>query len=242
MKYCPTCNFSFPDFQHVCDFDRTELVSDPERKALIKAPRSLLRRFFAAPTFLTSLAILVLVLGKVLISFFYSDIESIPAVKYQDSARPNSILTADRGASDQFAQINLPARSTRSSVGTLRLAKTPSRSVARLNQRTSARDRFEFKPQADISFGARVPRQIAYARGNASEPLADRNSQVVSPRGAVVTTGSQKSEIAARKETRPKTQTAPVQTARNDVSSQKTPKVTAFLKATWRVLKKPFDF
>jgi len=60
MKHCPACNFSFPDFHIVCDFDGSELVQDPQRLALIKLParRSFIRQFMTSPKTLTALAIL----------------------------------------------------------------------------------------------------------------------------------------------------------------------------------------
>ena len=30
MKRCPKCDFSFASFHHVCDFDGTDLIDDPE--------------------------------------------------------------------------------------------------------------------------------------------------------------------------------------------------------------------
>jgi len=60
MKHCPACNFSFPDFHIVCDFDGSELVQDPQRLALIKLParKSFIRQFMTSPKTLTALAIL----------------------------------------------------------------------------------------------------------------------------------------------------------------------------------------
>lgn len=71
MKHCPACNFSFPDFHLVCDFDGTELVPDRQALALIKLPprRSLIRRSLASPKTLTALAILGLFLIAALIAY-----------------------------------------------------------------------------------------------------------------------------------------------------------------------------
>jgi hypothetical protein len=59
MKHCPACNFTFPDFHLVCDFDGTELIPDPERLSLIKIParRSHLRAVIVSPKALTAVAI-----------------------------------------------------------------------------------------------------------------------------------------------------------------------------------------
>ena len=63
MKYCPSCNFTFPDFHHVCDFDGTELVSASERPALPAAScrQSLLRRCLKWPTLLAALGLIAVV-------------------------------------------------------------------------------------------------------------------------------------------------------------------------------------
>jgi hypothetical protein len=71
MKHCPACNFSFPDFHLVCDFDGTELVPDWQRLALIKfSPRqSFVRRWLTSAKTLTALAILGLFSTAAFIAF-----------------------------------------------------------------------------------------------------------------------------------------------------------------------------
>ena len=71
MKHCPACNFTFPDFHLVCDFDGTELVSDRQRLALIKVPprRSFMRRLTTSSKTLTTLAILGLFLTAAFIAY-----------------------------------------------------------------------------------------------------------------------------------------------------------------------------
>jgi hypothetical protein len=71
MKHCPACNFSFPDFHLVCDFDGTELVPDPERLALIRfQPRRwFIRRFLTSPKTVTAFAILGLFFIAAFIAF-----------------------------------------------------------------------------------------------------------------------------------------------------------------------------
>lgn len=72
MKHCPACNFSFPDFHLVCDFDGTELLTDPERPSLIKTPprHTLLRRVVTSPKLLTTLAILFVFLGTAFLAYY----------------------------------------------------------------------------------------------------------------------------------------------------------------------------
>jgi len=71
MKHCPACNFSFPDFHLVCDFDGRDLVPDSQRYALIKfSPRqSFVRRWLTSAKTLTALAILALFFTAAFIAF-----------------------------------------------------------------------------------------------------------------------------------------------------------------------------
>ena len=254
MKYCPACNFSFPDFHHVCDFDGTELASDPKRESLVSEQPSRLRRVIRSPIFLTSLAILLLICSAVLIGYLESGTESIPTVRGQTLALPNSNSIADTRASKKPpVQVNSPTPSKggsiaslkklpRSAHATLRRQGSPFRSVgARLNKRITDGDLFESKSQAERSSDSGIRRELEDAGRSSSEVRADRSLQPGSPRAAVVATGSDKSEIATRKENQQPSRTAATPTAR-DVSNEKSGKLTAFLKTTWKVLKKPFDF
>ena len=71
MKHCPACNFSFPDFHLVCDFDGTELVPDGKHLALIKLParQSSARRLMKSPQMLTALTVLGLFLTATVIAY-----------------------------------------------------------------------------------------------------------------------------------------------------------------------------
>ena len=159
MKHCPECNFSFPDFYRVCDFDGTELVPDPERLALIKVPikapprPSRLRRSLKAPMLFTSLAILVLFLSAVLIAHFESATESVPVVKEQPSPNSPGIANSVAQASNQSpAEIKTPATSTGSNItnsdtspgssaASVRRPATTARTLVRVHQRNSVGSR-----------------------------------------------------------------------------------------------------
>lgn len=82
MKHCPECNFTFPDFHRVCDFDGAELVLDPERKALMKVEPRLFhpRSGLIKPMLLTSLAVLGVFLSAVFVGYLESPAPSIPAI------------------------------------------------------------------------------------------------------------------------------------------------------------------
>lgn len=182
MKHCPTCNFSFPDFHRVCDFDGTELVLDPERLSLVKVkPRfSYPRPGLKKPMLLTSLAVLGLFLSAVFIGYVESPAPSIPAiVKHQETQHSSPGLTPIARTSGQLAEDKVTA--------------APSRTVRR-SRNTSA-----------VSSTARLRRKSA----------ADSGSR---------------NEVIARTQDSKRT------------SNEKSPKIVAVLKTTWKILKKPFDF
>ena len=245
MKYCPACNFSFPDFHHVCDFDGTELVSDPEHSSLVSAPPSKFRRILRSPMFLASAAILVLVVSAVLIGCLESGVESAPTVKYQTMAPPSRISSAPE---QSFAQIKLPPPPKRSlasprslprtSHATLPRPQAPGRSVARVHQRTSDRNVFESTLRVDRSSDASITRELADAGRSGTAARADAGSQPGT--GVVVTAPAPKTEIATRKETPQASRLPVMQTERRNGSNDKSAKLTGFLKSTWKVLKKPF--
>ena len=189
MKHCPECNFSFPDFHQVCDFDGTELVADPERPSLINAsPRpSRFRRILKSPMLLASLAMLVLFLSAVLIGYYDSTIP--PVVK--DPPSPPSLSVA-RDSTQSPALIKTPVPSKQS--GIRNLNRSPGSSSASLRRQVAA------------------PRSVARLHQKTS-----------------VSKRAQKSEIARRRDDQ-------------QSSEEKEPKLTAILKATWNVLKKPFRF
>lgn len=119
MKHCPACNFSFPDFHLVCDFDGTELVPDRQRLSLIKLPprRSFVRRCLTSPKTLTALAILGL--------FFMA-----ASIAYkQTTSRSTQTLLAP--------EVTTPPLETPATT-TSRELSTSSPSVARSNMATKA--------------------------------------------------------------------------------------------------------
>lgn len=199
MKRCPKCNLTFADFQHVCDFDGTGLVDDPETlpvsprvSALVAATQSPLLRLIMSPVFLTVLG-LAGVLSSLLLIVYYdatSQSSSIatnqpsqnstvsPVIPVQTSVPPASSKTP--AASSQASVLSNSKGTERSSAALRRQAKA-SRSSTRLHSLTTA-----------------------------------RNQQRRSP--------------------------AAVQRESKDTVNQKEPKLTAMLKTTWRILKKPFKF
>jgi hypothetical protein len=195
MKHCPACNFSFPDFHRVCDFDGTELIPDPDRPSLVNASLSptRFRRAFKSPMLLPSLVIVALFSSALLIGYFESATEVSPVVKAQPSPQPSISVARTSEQSQTLVKTPVPAKRRKLNTlpaftASLRRQATARRSQARLHQKASI--------------------------GN----------------------GSQKSEIAGRKDALPG-ERPPTQ-----ISDKKQPKLTAILKTTWNVMKKPFKF
>ena len=112
MKYCPACNFSFPDSHRVCDFDSTELVLIPEQQPLMKVnPRvSHSRPSLKKPMLLTSVAVLGLFLSAVFIGYLESPAPSIPAIVKEQEV-PNS------RSDQQLAEVKKTSERSKRTVG-----------------------------------------------------------------------------------------------------------------------------
>ena len=117
MKQCPTCQFSFADFQRVCAFDGAELVPYEKPQALMKVPQPPThpRRRLKPSMSLTSVAVLSVFLSAVLIGYLQSPNPSIPAVVVQerDANSVSGTTRAGRIAEEFTAETKVTARATR---------------------------------------------------------------------------------------------------------------------------------
>ena len=158
MKHCPACNFSFPDFHLVCDFDGTALVPDGQRLALIKLPRqhSFIRRFLISPKTLSALAILAL--------FF---IAAFIAIQQTTSRSTRTLLAAN---------VEAPPLETRATTSSREVSAFSS-SVARSNMaakapilaRRSSSSRLDVRSRREKRNEHPSP-QTEIARGSGSVP------------------------------------------------------------------------
>ena len=233
MKHCPACNFSFPDFHRVCDFDGTDLVPDPEPLSLAKSPPpSRFRRTLRSPVFWGGVLAFVVVSNAFLFALYDASSQSTPAVKAQPS--PASATSIGRVIPSGPAPESAPAlrskprpstrgksRKSSPSLGHAHLARNPSLSARQRRPAKTART----SPRQEISSAATQPNPAVTPTKPA--PLATISREVVNPDTA--NSKAQKSEVAQRKD--------PQQSSR-----EKDPKLVSMLKTTWRVLKKPFKF
>lgn len=183
MKQCPTCHFTFADFQRVCTFDGAELVPYQKAQALITVSQPETRRRGLRPLMsLTSLAVLVVFLSAVLIGYLKSPNPSIPAVAVQErDANSVSTTRAERISEEVTSEPKQTARA-------IRVRNNPKRRVP------------ASRVAPDINLGVDRAGNRSPNTTIARQPEVERTSR------------------------------------------EKSPKVVAILKTTWKVLKKPFDF
>ena len=250
MKQCPKCDFTFPDFHRVCDFDGTELVKDPELRALVKVKErplaSRLWRSIASPVVWA-----VVMLSGVLASAFlfaYYDVarQSRPVVTSPPTpAAPARAIPAaaasDQSARalDQSAQIETTVSSTRGTkINSSRLARSSSarsfsaslrrrarapHSLARLDQKRSDSD------TVSTTRGSGWVKSHKSETARSQKPDTARLQTEVARSQKSEIAHLQKSELVRGNEAQP-------------ISHEKEPRLTAMLKTTWRVLKWPFKF
>jgi hypothetical protein len=212
MKRCPKCNFSFVNFHHVCDFDGTDLVDDPETlpvspgvSALVAATRSPFRRLVKSPVFIVALALAGLVSSALLIGY------------YDTASQPNSI-TESPAARDSIVSLVPPAQPP-APIGT----RAPSTNRAEIS-----------KPAKDLS--SKRERSVTASRARArfrSSPSV-RNQQ-------------SRPELALQRKPKDKAvqkelKASALQRDSKENANRKESRLTAALKTTWSILKKPFKF
>jgi hypothetical protein len=116
MKHCPACNFRFPDFHLVCDFDGTELVPERQQLALIKVQRRLLiPRWLTSPKTVTALAIIGLFFIAAVIAFQQTTSRSTRTLLAAKVATPRlepPAITTSRAFSTSSSPVSRSNRTT----------------------------------------------------------------------------------------------------------------------------------
>src|SRR5258706_394180 len=220
MKRCPKCDFSFVNFHHVCDFDGTDLIDDPETlpvspgvSALVAATRSPFLRLVKSPVFLTVLALAGLLSSALLIGY------------YDAASQPNSIAES-RALRD--------SPDSRASIASLVPPAQP-----RAQPPTRIKTRAPFTRPNEVRTGSgsdRVLHSAAASRSRARlHPSPSNRNQQIKPETALQ---KQPEDKALQKE--PKE--SALQRNSKENANRKESKLTATLKATWNILKKPFKF
>jgi len=215
MKRCPKCDFSFVNFHHVCDFDGTDLVDDPETlpvspgvSALVAATQSSFLRLVKSPVFLVVLALAGLVSSALLIGY------------YDAASQPNSIAEspAARDSPDSIVSLVPPAQ-----------PPAPIRTQAPSTNRSEIS-----KPAKDLS--STRERSVTAARARARlHPSPSTRNQQSRPEMALQ---RQPKDKALQRESKE----SALQRDSKEKANRKESKLTAALKTTWNILKKPFKF
>ncbi len=155
MKHCPACNFSFPNFHRVCDFDGTELVPDPERPPLVNAgPRpSRGWRILKSPVFWASLLLTAVLSSSFLVAYWEATGQSTPVVRTQSPSASREIPTVVGQAPPQSSVVSEESGS----------ATNKSRNVDRLAARAQRLHR---------TSNARAPQRLEVARRKDSPEIS----------------------------------------------------------------------
>jgi hypothetical protein len=244
MKHCPSCDFTFADFHHVCDFDGTELVPDPERPSLVKRTSRVacVRRWLKSPLFLVGLLTVGLLSSGLLIGYYDSASHSASLAKDQVSQPSLSASALSARTMEQTpVQIKTPAASGRGKIAnaktsgkTLRPKPAASHAIARSYQRRPVGNRSaraETDEQAEAA-------QISQSASVASPSLKPESSQREELQQISRTTSYGNRSTKPATAQRDPRQSSPSQ----PISHEKDSGFTAMLKTTWRVLKRPFKF
>ncbi len=222
MKRCPKCDFSFASFHHVCDFDGTDLIDDPETlpvspgvSALVAATQSPFLRLVKSPVFLAVLALAGLLSSALLIGYFDA------------ASQPNSI-------GESQASRDSPSNSIASLVPPVQTRAQPQ---AQVGTRAPSTSRSEIsKPKATKDFSSTHERSVTPSRSRARLRSAPsiRNQQ-------------SRPEIALQRQPKDKapqkeSKESALQRDSKENANRKESKVTATLKMTWNIIKRPFKF
>lgn len=241
MKRCPKCDFSFVNFHHVCDFDGTDLVDDPETlpvspgvSALVAATQSRFLRLVKSPVFLIVLALAGLVSSALLIGY------------YDAATQPKSIAAspAVRDSPDSIVGLVPPAQPTDQPPTPIR-TRSPAASPNEVST-GSGSDRVTSRSEPGKPKTAK-DRSSTRARPVTASPSRARLRSSPSVRNQ-----QSRAEIAPQKQPLQRQPRAKaLQKESKDIALQRDAKVnanrkesklTAMLKMPWRILKKPFKF
>jgi hypothetical protein len=230
MKRCPKCDFSFVNFHRVCDFDGTDLIDDPDTlpvspavSALVAATQSPFLRLVKSPVFLMVLALAGLVSSALLFGY------------YDAQSQANSIVESQAARDSPDSRVSVASHVPPSQP----LARIPTRAPSTNPNEVSSdriRSRSEIsKPKAKDLSSTRVPSTTASRSRPRIRPSPSIRNQPSRPEIALQ---RQPKDKALQKDSK---ESALQQDSKRN-ADRKGSKLTAALKTTWNILKKPFKF
>ncbi|MDX6445683.1 MAG: hypothetical protein QOH71_2757 [Blastocatellia bacterium] len=231
MKRCPKCDFSFVNFHRVCDFDGTDLVDDPDTlpvspavSALVAATQSPFLRLVKSPVFLMVLA-LAGIMSSALLFGYYDAASQADSIAKGPAAQDSPDYLASKAL-----PVQAPARITTRAPST-----NPNEvSTGRGSDRVRSRSEIS-KPKAkDLSSTRERPVTTSHSPARLRPSPAIRNQ----PSRPEIALQRQPKDKAVQKESKE----GALQRDSKQNANRKGSKLTAALKSTWNVLKKPFKF
>jgi len=216
MKQCPACDFNFPDFHRVCDFDGTELIPDPSRPTLPnKSRHPRFMRRLRSPVLWAVFLLLFVLSTAFLTAYLDATYQSTDVAEAKPL--PAAIGSAIAGISDRSSTKSETQKSVKASI----LSKSSERSSVTRSRQVARR---------------RVEPHLTHTVSSKPFPLIAPTVARLEPPSSLQ---SQPPTTVARLETVP-TIAPPPESKREPPDKEN--KVTAMLKTTWRVIKKPFRF
>jgi hypothetical protein len=233
MKRCPKCDFSFVNFHRVCDFDGTDLIDDPDTlpvspavSALVAATQSPFLRLVKSPVFLMVLALAGLVSSALLFGY------------YDAQSQANSIAESQAARDSPDSRVSLASQVP----PTQPLARIPTRAPSTNPNEVSTgssdrvRSRSEIsKPKAKDHSSTREPSITTSRSRPRFRPSPSIRNQPSRPE---IARQRQPKDKALQKDSK---ESALQQDSKRN-ADRKGSKLTAALKTTWNILKKPFKF
>jgi hypothetical protein len=217
MKRCPKCDFSFASFHHVCDFDGTDLVDDPSTLPVspgISALAATQSRYLRLIKSPVFLAVLALA-GLV---------SSALLIGYFDAAsQPNSIAES-QAARNSVASLSPPVQTLAQPLAGVE-TQAPFTSRSEISEPKAARDLSGTRERSVTASRSR-------ARLRSSPSIRNQQSR------PEIALQGQPQDKALQKESK---ESAPQRDSKGNANRRES-KLTAKLKTTWNILKKPFKF
>jgi hypothetical protein len=233
MKRCPKCDRSFADFHHVCDFDGTDLVDDPRTfpvfpvvSARAAATKSPFLRLVKSPVFLT-----VLLLAGLL--------SSLLLIVYYGARQPNSIAES-RAPRDSPDSPNSIVSQAPPAQPPARIGTAPSTKPNEVSTESGPGS-----PCGQPAWGGGCDRVTH--RSEISKTKAASRSRPRLRTSPSIRNQQSRPEIALQRQPKDKSlqkesKESALQRDSKENPNRKESKLTAALKTTWNILKKPFKF
>src|SRR5713226_8112090 len=214
MKRCPKCDFSFASFHHVCDFDGTDLVDDPSTLPVSPGVSALVAATQSPYLRLIKSPVFLAVLALAGL------LSSALLIGYFDAASQHNSFAESQASRDSVVSLVPPVQPP-AQVGTQ--ARSTSRSE------TS-------KPKAARDLSSTRERSVTASRSRArlrsSRSIRNQQSR------PEIALQRQPKDKALQKESKE----SALQRDSKENANRKESKLTAALKTTWNILKKPFKF